>query len=89
MNGLAQKPKSDSTTTQRNKGTLDTDTPPVSSINRFSVLDMDVSFRCSNLVEDTSDLYPPDLFNQETMSRVDMPSTSVHTPSPANRILPK
>ncbi|MFS8013835.1 hypothetical protein Hanom_Chr15g01337711 [Helianthus anomalus] len=64
---------------------MDIDTPPVCTLNRFSVLDVEASAKCGFLVEDDTDLYPADPFNQGLNEKID------HSPagtSASGRILP-
>ncbi|KAJ0882332.1 putative non-specific serine/threonine protein kinase [Helianthus annuus] len=84
VNGIQQKTQSSTSSTQKNKSHMDIDTPPpVCTLNRFSILDVEASAKCGFLVEEDSDLYPNDPFNQAQNN------SSAAGTSTSGRVLPK
>ncbi|MFS7952993.1 hypothetical protein Hanom_Chr07g00613431 [Helianthus anomalus] len=65
---------------------MEIDTPPVSTLNRFSILDIEASAKCGSLVEDESSLYPNDPFNQGHNVQNDPSCVGTST---SGRVLPK
>ncbi|MFS7900670.1 hypothetical protein Hanom_Chr00s130277g01815071 [Helianthus anomalus] len=65
---------------------MEIDSPSVCTLNRFSILDVEASAKCGFLVDDDSDLYPNDPFNQGLNEQLDPSSAGTST---SGRVLPK